>query len=56
MAIAALKEQEERKPCKWCEDMDEVYEIVCYLPHDNGSATDIPLRFCPMCGRRLEEV
>ena len=40
--------------CKYCEDMDEMYQTVCYIPHDNGIATDIPVNFCPYCGRKLE--
>lgn len=43
----------EHKGCKYCEDMNEMYETVCYIPHDNGSATDIPVNFCPNCGRKL---
>ena len=39
--------------CKYCEDMDVYNETVCYIPHDNGKATDIPVNFCPNCGRKL---
>jgi tRNA(Ile2) C34 agmatinyltransferase TiaS len=43
MAISALMEQEERsKGCKYC--------TATYIQH--GSLVG----FCPMCGRRLEEV
>lgn len=45
---------EEHKGCNYCMDMDEMYETVCYIPHDNGGATDIPVNFCPNCGRKLE--
>ena len=40
--------------CKFCEDLDSMSETVCYLPHDNGNATDIPINFCPNCGSRLD--
>lgn len=46
-------EEDEDMGCKFCEDMDEMYETVCYIPHDNGRATDIPVNFCPNCGRKL---
>jgi hypothetical protein len=45
---------EEHKGCNYCKDEDEMYETVCYIPHDNGGATDIPVNFCPNCGRKLD--
>ena len=45
---------EEHKGCKYCEDMDEIYyDTVCYIPHDNGNATNIPVNFCPNCDRKI---
>lgn len=44
---------EEYTGCKYCENEDEMYETVCYIPHDNGGSTDIPVNFCPNCGRKL---
>lgn len=40
--------------CKFCEDLDRMYEVVCYLPHDSGGATDIPINYCPNCGARMD--
>ena len=40
--------------CKFCEDLDRMYEVVCYLPNDNGGATDIPINFCPNCGAKMD--
>jgi len=40
--------------CKFCEDLDRISEAVCYLPHDNGNATDIPINFCPNCGAKVD--
>lgn len=41
--------------CKYCEDMDFFYQIVCYIPTENGSSIDIPINHCPACGRKLTE-
>lgn len=41
--------------CWLCGNEDNINQVVCYLPADNGGATDIPLRHCPICGRQLEE-
>lgn len=41
MAIAALREQEERSKCEWCD---------FFFDHSGK------FLFCPQCGRRLEEV
>ena len=40
--------------CKFCEDLDRMCEVVCYLPNDNGGATDISLKYCPNCGAKME--
>ena len=42
--------------CWLCEDYDRLVEIVCYLPHDNGDATSIPIDFCPKCGRKISDL
>lgn len=47
------EEEDEEVGCKFCEDADEMYNTVCYIPYDNGHATDIPVNFCPNCGRKL---
>ena len=39
--------------CKFCEDMDFFYQIVCYIPAESGGAIDIPINHCPACGRKL---
>ena len=44
---------EEHGSCSYCEDEDEMYNIVCYIPNDNGGATYVPINFCPNCGRKL---
>ena len=40
--------------CKFCEDIDWLYEVVCYHPNDNGGSTDIPINFCPNCGAKMD--
>ena len=48
---------EELRPkgrCKFCEDLDWMYDVVCYIPNENGSETDIPVNFCPNCGAKME--
>lgn len=57
MAIAALREQEERsKGCEFCAEtlkrFDHVLAVADYCEDDIVYEP----RFCPMCGRRLEEV
>lgn len=39
--------------CRYCEDLDWLYEIVCYVPTENGGSVNIPVNYCPVCGRRL---
>lgn len=52
MAIAALREQEERsKGCGWCKQFAGV-PLRGFTEHGCQSIT---VKFCPMCGRRLEE-
>ena len=41
--------------CKYCEDRDALYDVVCYIPTENGSSIDIPVNFCPRCGEKLTE-
>lgn len=45
-----MKDAVKHGRCKFCEDLDKMYEVVCYLPHDSGDATDIPINYCPNCG------
>ena len=53
LAIAALREQEERsKGCGWCKQFAGV-PLRGFTEHGCQSIT---VKFCPMCGRRLEEV
>ena len=40
--------------CKFCEDYDTIAEVVCYMPNDNGGATDIPINYCPNCGAKMD--
>lgn len=42
-----------RYRCKLCEDLDRVYDIVCYIPTDSGGSIDLPVHYCPQCGRKL---
>lgn len=62
--ISALHEQAEReKGCEWCTNMGEYNRFEHYRIDCDGHAevhahmvmANIS-RFCPMCGRRLEEV
>ena len=41
--------------CKYCEDMDFFYQIVCYIPTESGGSVDVPINHCPACGRKLAE-
>ena len=55
--VKLLREQpvmEVAKGCKFCEDLDWMYEVVCYHPNDNGSGTDITINYCPHCGAKIE--
>ena len=40
--------------CEFCKDLDNIYEIVCYILTNNGSAIDIPINFCPNCGSKID--
>ena len=51
-----IRADTEDKRCSLCEDLDRIYEIVCYLPDDRGYATDIQIRFCPCCGADIERM
>ena len=45
----------ELKPCPLCDDYDVLVEMVCYLPSESGGAWDIPINYCPICGRKVDE-
>lgn len=40
-------------PCEFCEDLDYLLGIVCYIPKDNGDAEFVPVNYCPKCGRKI---
>ena len=42
--------------CKYCNDLDVLMETVCYIPTNSGGAIDIPVNYCPACGRKLDEL
>ena len=49
------------------EDLDEIYQyirqsnknktynLITEFPNDNGDVINLPIKYCPMCGRKLEE-
>lgn len=44
--------------CGYCEDLDWLSKIVCYVPIENEHFKDrinIPVNYCPVCGRKLDE-
>ena len=41
--------------CKYCSDLDVFMETVYYIPTDSGGYIDIPVNYCPACGRKLDE-
>lgn len=49
-----IRASAEHKGCAFCEDLDRIYEAVCYIPNDNGGAMDIPMNHCPNCGAKIE--
>ena len=54
LAQRALKERIERETCcEWCDCFAKDPEY-CFS-EGNGMYKTIQYRFCPMCGRRLEE-
>ena len=50
MAISALREQEYKEPCDGCRFFADARE------QDFGLYETVVFEFCPVCGRRLEEV
>ena len=55
---SALREQEERsKGCEYCNGLHESDMEDFTMPNASKQDYDIvTIKFCPMCGRRLEEV
>lgn len=43
----------EMNKCELCKDIDRIYEMVCYIPTDNGGAIYVPINFCPKCGSKI---
>lgn len=39
--------------CEYCKDVDTLYDLVCYIPTKNGFSIDVPVNYCPVCGRNL---
>lgn len=66
MAIAALREQEERsKGCEYCGDPSphsdcvvdgNIEQMLVGRSFADAYVYTRRIKFCPMCGRRLEEV
>jgi hypothetical protein len=64
MAIAALREQDHIRevtkmiePCEWCRHFEgDSRSRIYLLSEGNGMYKEAMFEFCPMCGRRLEEV
>ena len=65
MAISALREQEERsKGCEYCDDphpartciVGNMEQVLVGTSFSIAQVWTRELKFCPMCGRRLEEV
>ena len=50
-SMDAVKIAPER--CWFCDDYDKLMEIVCYLPHDSGDSTSVPINYCPHCGVKV---
>ena len=54
LAQRALKERMEREGrCEWCDYFAQ--DPTYYFSEGNGMYKTIQYRFCPMCGRQLEE-
>lgn len=56
---AGYRKQSEDVPdtnvgCKFCENDSLLVDIVCYIPTDDGSSIDIPVRYCPHCGAKMK--
>lgn len=57
IAIQALKEKIDReKGCEFC-NSEEIDEAVAYTPEpsDSSDVIYIDFKYCPKCGRRLED-
>lgn len=70
LAIAALREQEERsKGCEYCDGKQKLLPVedddyssgnsICFYANGkpylfDADGCDIWIKFCPMCGRKLE--
>jgi hypothetical protein len=46
---------ENENKCWLCDDYDVLVEIVCYLPYESGGSRTIPINYCPICGKKIEE-
>lgn len=52
-AIALRKEIDRSKGCQWC--MKPLPKTNIFMQNCDRIIFDIPLRFCPNCGRHLEK-
>ena len=34
---------------------NKTYNLITEFPNDNGDVINLPIKYCPMCGRKLEE-
>lgn len=46
---------ENENKCWLCDDYDVLIEIVCYLPYESGGSSTIPINYCPICGKKIQE-
>lgn len=54
LCFVALREQEQREQgCEWCYNFQK--DPHFYVDEGNGQYTDVVFKFCPVCGRRLED-
>ena len=55
LAFDAMREQEQREQgCGWCDYFERDRQFL--IGEGNGMYKELIYQFCPMCGRRLEEV